>query len=759
VLGVLTSPIEVVYHADLEGQMVVPSCGEPGVEPPDYAALVGAIEQVRRDAESRGAERPVVLLGGDQIAPDLFVRGILARDQDAGARDIAAALARAGYDAIAIGNHELSTERARFERFAVAATAAGMPLVLSNLRCDTSKQKFCRYVRSEVVVERAGQKIGILAVLSPRTLKTIDRQKLDGIELADPAEAITAGMGRLRKAGIGAVVVMVQINSNKLGFDDVLALQTTLAKGDAPDALLSSGLVESDGMRPTLLIRQDGAPPLIGSPINTAGATRITIEPRDNTTWVDSSVIRPRADQRDADTARILAPHVVAYCERYGKPIGPATAAHPTTRPALLDYALTVMRRTTRAEVALVNTGFVFARAFPIAGRLTRAKLKRAMPYTSILGTVMLPGATLASMLESGDASGRLSIVGAARPGPGEAFQVNGRAIDKARDYRVATIDFVAAGGDGIFEPDAFERFRVWRGAPDVRDLVERALDGGVAVGAPASDRLLTVGIADLAADFTNTSIANTDGLGDAQLSRAEQAAVKLELVGLLQLDHPLHRWDSRLSLKFGYARTQPAGMPAAAQETLDLIQLTSLYSYRGLKHGETTSVAVPDPYSRILFESELTVPDTRTYRHAELTHTAGALFTLRPKLKLRGGAGYRTELFADGDSPDPAEAQVGRFRFVAEAGGTLDPVAVATFGDLAITFEAMLDYFMLDPTAQTEHQVRASGKLALPLLPLLFLTAGLDVFVVDREGAGSGASFDTTIGLKLHLDAAYQRL
>src|SRR4030095_13764403 len=106
-------------------------------------------------------------------------------------------------------------------------------------------------------------------------------------------------------------------------------------------------------------------------------------------------------------------------------------------------------------------------------------------------------------------------------------------------------------------------------------------------------------------------------------------------------------------SLKYAYARTQPAGKPAAAQETLDLVQLTSLYSYRGYVRDNGGSDAIPSPYSRILLESQLTRPATRAYRHAELTHTAGALFTLRHRFKLRAGAGYRTELLADRDSMD----------------------------------------------------------------------------------------------------------
>ncbi|MCX5741147.1 MAG: 5'-nucleotidase C-terminal domain-containing protein [Proteobacteria bacterium] len=757
ILQSLVAPLEIVYHADLEGQMAVPRCGEAGEEEPDYAAQVAVIRKLRQDATDRGGSVPITLLGGDQIAPDLFVRSILKRDGEAGARDLVAALVRAGYDAITLGNHELSTERDRLDRFVAATARAGIPIVVSNLRCDVTRQAFCKHVQREVMLVRGADKIGVLGVISPKTLATIAKTQLVGITLEDLGTAIPTGVARLRAAGATTVVVMVQVNSGRAGVDEVLALQRTLPLDRAPDVLLASGMADADGQRATVLVRQDRSPPVVGSSTGARGVTHVTLAPSPDGPIIDARAVPSRLDQRDDETARLLAPHVADYCARFGVPIGAGTG--PTTKPALLAYTLDVLQRTTHAEIALVNTGLVFGHAFPMTGKLTHAKLKRAMPHAAVVGTLSVAGAALADLLATGEASGRIAFVGAARPAPGKDFQINGRAIDKARSYELATIDFVAQGGDGGYANDQLKAWQPLRGHPDVRELVESELARGATFDTPASARLLTSGIGDLIADLSNTSIANVSGLGDSQLARAEQRAYKLELNALLQLDHPDHRWDTRLNVKFGYARTQPIGMPAAAQETLDLVQLTSLYSYRGLYQGDVPPPAIPSPYSRVSLESELTVPTSRTYRHAELTHTFGALFTVNPRLKLRVGAGYRTELLANRDSVDPMESQVGRVRMVAEAGATVDPFAIATVRRLAIMVEGSLDYFLLDPGGRTEHQGRASGKLSLPLLPLLFLTAGVDIFMVDRDGAGRGASFDTTIGLKLHLDATHQAM
>ena len=48
---------------------------------------------------------------------------------------------------------------------------------------------------------------------------------------------------------------------------------------------------------------------------------------------------------------------------------------------------------------------------------------------------------------------------------------------------------------------------------------------------------------------------------------------------------------------------------------------------------------------------------------------------------------------------------------------------------------------------------------LNVPLVPLLFLSVGIETFAVQREDLGWAASYDTTVGLRLHLDSAYQQM
>jgi hypothetical protein len=437
------------------------------------------------------------------------------------------------------------------------------------------------------------------------------------------------------------------------------------------------------------------------------------------------------------------------------------------TRDAFVSYLLEVMRRHAGAEIALINREFVKRAPFPIVGTMTRAELARALPYRAVVGAGRVSGAALESALAAALDKPSLVAVGVRRGGGG--LLVNGRPLDRTRAYRVATIAFVAEGGDRLL-PAHTIRWHPLPDAPDVRAMVESFLasstaakDGDPSIslatdfGPAPGARALIVGLTDVGLDLASTTITNGPGYGDSQLARAQQLALNADVTGLVQVRHPIHEGDARLALKYGWSRNQPSDAPAVAAETADLVTLATSYDYRGLRGGRLLPRAVtPDPYLRVWIESELTRPDvspnqTRTYRHLQMADTAGALFTLIPQLKVRAGAGAERELLATGID--------GRWRPLIEAGATLDPLALTTVGALAIKVEGLVDYDFVDPARLREHQLRATAKLSIPLVPTLYITVGTSVFAVQRERRGWAASYDTTVGLRVHMDAAHQDL
>jgi 2',3'-cyclic-nucleotide 2'-phosphodiesterase (5'-nucleotidase family) len=763
--------LEIIYHGDLDGQLATPPCGKAaGASARDYAAVVGRLGAARAEAAAAGHPAPVVLMGGNLATPDLFGE-VLIEQGAAGAAALAELFARAGYDAVGVGHHELSLAPPELDRLLAALAARGLPPVLTNLRCDAKKRATCPAVHPDLLVRRGEASVGVVATLSPAVVSGIPAAAFHGLSLDDPATAARAAIRGLRARGARVVVLMAQEPRDDRALEELDGLARRLGDapaGERPDVILGGGLADEDTDRAVRLLRRDGAPPVVGSPGGTAGLTRVTLTAG---AAVAVEGLATTGAAPDPQTRALLDPEIKTYCARYGTPLEAASSRGSFTRDAFTKYVLEVMRRQAGAEIAIINRAFIKRGPFPVAGAITRAELYRALPYRAVVGLARLPGASVESVLGPTLDKPGAALVGLARAGGG--LQVNGRDLDKARAYRVVTIGFVAAGGDSLV-PASGLPWHPLPDEPDLRDAVERFLvmraeaaeatagrppdvDPLADLGPPASQRPLVVALTDVGADLASTSIANGPNYTDAQLVRAQQLTLNGNATGVLQVRDPRHEVDGRLDLKYGWSNNQPPGGPAVSGETVDLITFTTEYNYRGLRDIHALlKAAVPDPYVRVWIESEFTRPDVtptqpRTYHHLQMTDTAGALFTLMPKLRVRGGVGAQSELLASGDD--------GRWNPVIEAGGTLDPVAIATVGPLAVKLEGLVDYDFIDPGRLREHQVRGTGKLSVPLLPTLFITVGLNVFAVERERLGWGASYDGTVGLRVHLDAAYQRL
>ena len=752
----------ILFHADLDGRFAAPACGASGPAQPDDAALVATLGAARADAAARGEPPPLTLLGGNWAGPDPFAAALWSASAG-GPATLAALLARGGYDAVAVGHEELSLEPAAFDALLPRLAAAGVALLASNLTCDP-RRPACAAIRREVVVRRAGATIGVLAVISPSVKAGIPSGHLAGLDLTDPLTAIRDGMTRLRAQGATRIVVLADGPRDTRALDEVDTLARRLAAGPAPDLLLGAGLADEATGRTVRLLRRDGTPPIVGSRRGTAGVALVRLSGAD----LDVQALEADPARVDPAVEGLLAPVVRAFCARAATPLAPAPVRGTLTRDDFVKYVLEVLRKRAHAEIAVINAAFIKSSAFPISGTFTEGDLERALPYQAIMGAGRLQGPVVESLLGPALANSKAALLGLGHGTGG--LEVNGRALDKTREYRVATIAFIAGGGDGIFAPRALP-FTPLPGAPDLRDAVAAFLRGETAAedgdptvspatdfGRPPFDRPLIVVLGDGEFDFSDTSISNAPAYTDTQLTRTRATSVKGEATVVAQLRHPIHEADARFDAQYGWARTQPLGMPAVSGESADLITAIVNYSYRGLRDWRRfPKPAIPDPYARVWLESEFTRPtvtptQTRTYHHLQLTNTAGAQFTLSSKLRLRAGLGAQSELLAPDDMG-------GGWHAVVEAGGVLDPVALATWGALAVKLEGLVDYVFSDPTGIRQHQLRASGKLSVPLTPTLFITAGMDVFAADRQQLGWGTSYDTTIGLRLHADVAHQRL
>jgi 5'-nucleotidase / UDP-sugar diphosphatase len=122
------------------------------------------------------------------------------------------------------------------------------------------------------------------------------------------------------------------------------------------------------------------------------------------------------------------------------------------------------MRVTTRADAAIMNGGGIRAgKVYPPGTTITRRDVLAELPFNNRVVTVEVSGRALRQALENGlalmpDAGGRFPQVSGIvldadlrRPAGDRitSLKIGNAAVDEARIYQVATIDFIARGGDG----------------------------------------------------------------------------------------------------------------------------------------------------------------------------------------------------------------------------------------------------------------------------------------------------------------------
>jgi len=771
-----TPPLDVYFHSDVDGEWAAPTCTGAAATP-DFLALLSARERAQEDAPGAPS---LTLLGPNSIAPDLFTRRLFSRDVAGAARGLARLLHGASYRAYALGSHELGWEPAWLEAYVGALEAEGIGAAPSNLTCDAAATKkrpgVCRSEHRVLTVDVPGfGAVAVFFALSPSLWAALPQERRAGLTAHEPKAFLAERSAEARRQGAKLVVAFAEVPTGPDGVDEIRAWQTALASGPHPDVILAAGLADDEGRRTIRVLRQDGAPPVVGSTAATWGWSRLRVG--DSSPWLGSSAERgvlvssvpATAGERPTDPrlsdADIFKGWIADYCATYGRPLGPAVRG-TLTYDDFVHYVLEVMRRTARAEIALINRRFVKSTRFPWRGAVTEGQWAQALPYPATLGVATLTGAQVEALLGRARGKTKLAVAGLPREGP---LTINGRPLDATRAYRVATIAFVAEGGDGLFEPGALP-WKPLPNEPDVAATVRAFLQNGAGredgdptvdaqtdFGPPASQRLLAVAMSDLDLGLSSTTIDNGGNYTDTQLARAEQRAFKADwntTVAIRTVDQDM---DGRFRVQYGWTKTAPAGQPAASSESVDLVTATWTYADRRLRRlWHPPAWIRPDPYARLFLESELTRPDVtptqlRTYHHAELTATLGAAFTPWTKLHLRVGPGARRELLASGPPGD--------WRFALEAGATLDPWAIATVGHLPVRFEGTLDFFLLEPTGAHAQQLRASSRLSFPLLPPLFLAVGVDLYGAQYGDGPWDWATDATATLRVHWDRAYQSL
>lgn len=168
----------------------------------------------------------------------------------------------------------------------------------------------------------------------------------------------------------------------------------------------------------------------------------------------------------DPETLKLVEKHNLKINKILGKKLGTSKVelvqdGVRQRETNLGNFVADAVRKTTKAQVAIVNAGSI--RTGIPKGEITRRHVYAALPFNNYLVAVRMSGAQLLQTLEHGisgleDSEGRFPQVSGIkfrfdRKKPvGQRITsatVAGEPLNPQQEYTVATLDFIAAGGDG----------------------------------------------------------------------------------------------------------------------------------------------------------------------------------------------------------------------------------------------------------------------------------------------------------------------
>jgi hypothetical protein len=751
---------------------------------------------------SAGDDAPLVVDAGGLLTPHGVARFA--------ARDLPDALVtlvhELGYDALAFGENDLGAPRPRMIELARRLAAGGVPYVASNLSCDDDAAALCEGVidasDAPLLVHTGTVQAAFLAMLDADVLGRVAPDRAEGLRVAPIPDALPPMVRAARAAGAELVVVVLAVTA-----DEAFTVARTLPEDARPDLLLLAG--EGDDL---LFARPATVVPAIVSAPPGSGA-EVLVGRSEAQRHGFELLALPLTEEGVAPAAPVT--HFLetvgpAYCDAWGRALPGGHLSRGMGPTSVAALAAQVVREHAGADVAFLNADAIDA-SFRAADarQLSASDLYIALEYDEPIVVADVPASWLAEawprlerhrvlspglgtdeddppatpleeqaaredeeaaeddeeedeqLVATNDGTGTEAPP---ETGDGEEespedalahLRVRGRPPVAHTTYRVATIRFLAEGGDDALPelPEGSEWHMLGEPLADgtfhydsLRDVVLAALEPtstrdprDVRPSPNDAPEWIVRGAVD--ASFSGSSVSNPAGYDAALL--ATEAAIAMGIVADVHLDAtaPDWTWESRALARYRtqWAPSTDPGTAGAFTEAADQIQIRSLLSYRGLRRSEH-AFYIPDGYVEGFLESEFTRPDARTYHWMLFRPTAGLRFPLTTDLDVKLQAGVQSQLL------DPTA----QFDFGAGASILLRPWTVFELGERTLTFEGNVDFFATSLGNQNFWQTRGQLDLSLDLAGPLALTFGGTMYLQQNGTQDLGATFTATAGLRV---------
>ncbi len=362
-----------------------------------------------------------------------------------------------GYDAMAAGNHDFNYG---YEQLLALGERMKFPLLSANVKQADGSDLLTPYIITEV----DGIKLGLFGLTTPETTYKTHPNNVKGLTFTDPAEEAKKIVAELEDK-VDAIIAVTHLGIDESSTDTSIKVAKEAQGIDLiVDGHSHSTLVE--GLRAdhsTLIVSA-------GEYTKNLGVVELVFDADKKLIAKDARLIGKEVTANvtpDPAVERVIDEVKRAQEATLSQVVG-HTAIHlegerdqvRTGETNLGNLITDAMLHVTGAEVALTNGGGI--RESINAGDITKGDVITVLPFGNYIVTKRVPGADLKDALEQGsdaypESKGAFPHVGGMtfKINPNAAagervydIQIGGQPLDLARDYMLATNDFIAAGGD-----------------------------------------------------------------------------------------------------------------------------------------------------------------------------------------------------------------------------------------------------------------------------------------------------------------------
>jgi len=476
-------------------------------------AFAGYVDNVRR-ARAKDGGAVAVLDAGDMF------QGTLESNLTAGASVIIAYRAL-GMTVATLGNHEFDfgpgasgddpqgAIRARISE-------APFPMLSANLVVRGSHTSpVWDKLRRSVILNVGGVRVGFIGLLTRETPSIVQKAWFTGLDVIPLAPTLAEEARTLRGQGAEIVIGIAHAGADCKNFDDPMDLRSCSPDAEIFEVARALPAASVDaifaGHTHAGVAQIVNGIPIVEAYARGRAFSRIDLRVDGRTHHVLESKVFPPHElcpklteggpctlsdyegaptSENLDVARAIAP-ALAKAEQFREaPLGctvqeALACEHGSESPLGNLFADLLREAVPGADVAILNGGSL--RADLPAGELSYGELFEAMPFDNLVAKIRLSGAELKTVLATHlahDAHGLISLSGLrvdARCGKSgielKLTRDNGKPVSDRESLLLVTSDYLATGGDGLFQPLSLAPQRIeLETSGNFRDALARSL-------------------------------------------------------------------------------------------------------------------------------------------------------------------------------------------------------------------------------------------------------------------------------------------